>query len=245
MIVSSTEVQNNFGKYLMLAAEEDVIVTRNGVPVAKLLGLDSAPHPWGSISSIVRERAHQMAYGPTKATYQEFLELTRDSEERYEYIDGEIYLLASPRTPHQAALTELFGQFYNWFQGKECRPFVAPYYITLRRSPEQISVVQPDIMIICDLDEQLGEDGYYKGVPTLLVEILSDSTARKDLLKKLDLYMSCGVDEYWIVDPEDRLVLVYGFQDKKLSRQALYKPPEKAQSQRFPGLEADLVQIFR
>ena len=165
----------------------------------------------GPISSIVRENSPNGVW-TYESHLQEFLSHKRP-EERYEYIDGDISV-GFTKNPHQAALTELFGQFYNWFQGKECRPFVAPYYITLRRSPEQISVVQPDIMIICDLDEQLGEDGYYKGVPNLLVEILSDSTARKDLLKKLDLYMSCGVDEYWIVDPEDRLVLVYGFQDK-------------------------------
>jgi len=40
MIVSSTEVQNNFGKYLDMAAEGEVIITKNGLPVARLLGVN-------------------------------------------------------------------------------------------------------------------------------------------------------------------------------------------------------------
>ena len=60
---------------------------------------------------------------------------------------------------------------------------VAPYDITIKRSEDNINVVQPDVMVICDLDEQLGDDGYYKGVQTLVVEILSDNTLRNDLIK--------------------------------------------------------------
>lgn len=59
-------------------------------------------------------------YGGRKASYEEFLELTKDNEERYEYIDGEIYWQASPRIAHQTASGHLFGVSYNWFQGKDC-----------------------------------------------------------------------------------------------------------------------------
>jgi Uma2 family endonuclease len=56
-------------------------------------------------------------------------------------------------------------------------------------------------MVICDLEEKLDERDYYMGTPALVVEILSESTRRKDLVKKLDLYMSTGIKEYWIVNP--------------------------------------------
>ena len=52
----------------------------------------------------------------------------------------------------------------------------SPYDITIKRSAEDINVVQPDLMVICDLEENLAEDGYYYGVPTLLVEVLSENT---------------------------------------------------------------------
>jgi len=50
-------------------------------------------------------------------------------------------------------------------------------------------------MVICDLEAKLDANDYYQGTPTLLVEILSESTQRKDLITKLDLYLSCGVEE--------------------------------------------------
>lgn len=245
MIVSSTEVQNNFGKYLMLSAKEDVIITRNGVPLAKLSVLRMDQSPTSSTASMEREGARELDYCGQKATYEEFLQLPQRTEERYEYIQGEIYRLASPKTAHQAALVELTVLFHDWSEGKECRVFVAPYDITLKSPSGQINEVQPDIMIICDLDEHLGDDGYYKGVPTLLVEILSDATARRDLVKKLDLYMSCGVAEYWVVDPDERLVFAYSFRDGTLDEQRLYRLPGKAQSRVFPDLVVDLDRVFR
>lgn len=241
MKVNSTELQNNFGKYLVLAAYEDIIVTRNGMEIARLTAIrDAAPG-----RSRAMEEAREYGFGGRRASYEEFLELTRNSEERYEYIDGEIYLLASPKTAHQVALTELFGIFYNWFQGKKCTPLVAPYDITLRRDPEDINIVQPDIMVICDLEEKLDENDYYKGVPALVVEILSEGTRRKDLIKKLDLYMACDVREYWIVNPTNREVVVYLFEDREISSYTTYRKTETVQSYIFEGLSAELGRIFR
>ena len=171
--------------------------------------------------------------------------LTQNSEERYEYIDGEIYLLASPKTAHQIALTEIFGIFYNWFEGKSCTTFVAPYDITLRRNQENINVVQPDLMVICDLEEKLDTDDYYQGVPTLLIEILSEGTRRKNLVTKLDLYLSCGVREYWIVNPLNKELTIYHFTDQNIKESATYRKPEVARSFIFDGLTVELDLVFK
>jgi prevent-host-death family protein len=245
MIINSTELQNNFGKYLMLAAQEDIIITRNGTEIAKLTAIKDPLAEKINMTDMVFEKAPKNAHDGRKATFEEFLQLLHESEERYEYIDGEIYWLASPKTAHQLALTELFVIFYNFFQGKKCTPMVAPYDIELRRTPENINVVQPDIMVICDLEEKLNEDDYYKGVPSIVVEILSKSTQRKDLIKKLDLYMSCGVSEYWIVNPDNKEVTVYLFEDSNISKSATYKNNEVTQSFLFEGLGAEISRIFR
>ncbi|MBP2240566.1 prevent-host-death family protein [Cytobacillus eiseniae] len=246
MIINSTELQNNFGKYLMLASQEDIIITRNGTEIAKLTSAKHASTANRSaMAEQVREKAPEYSSDGKKATFEEFLQLHQESEERYEYIDGEIYLLASPRTAHQIALTELFVIFYHFFQGKECTPMIAPYDIELKKSPESFNIVQPDIMFICDLEEKLNEDDYYKGVPSLIVEVLSKSTRRKDMIKKLDLYMSCGVKEYWIVNPDNKEVTVYLFEDKNISNNATYKNNEAVQSFIFEGLSAEIRRIFR
>jgi prevent-host-death family protein len=245
MIVNSTELQNNFGKYLMLVAQEDIIITRNGIEIARLSGIRDTGAEGSQASALVWEKAQDYRATPQKVSYEKFLELSRNSEERYEYIDGEIYLLASPKTAHQRALTELFGFFFNWFQGQECTPMVAPFDITLRRNQEDINVVQPDIMVICDLEEKLDENDYYQGVPALVVEILSEGTRSKDLITKLDLYMSCEVKEYWIVNPLNKEVTVYLFENQNISNSVTFKKSEMIQSYIFEGLCVELDRILK
>ncbi|MEL3956478.1 type II toxin-antitoxin system prevent-host-death family antitoxin [Caldifermentibacillus hisashii] len=244
MKVNSTELQNNFGKFLMLAAQEDIIITRNGTEIAKLTALNDQLQDHGRAVNQVHENAPLYGYGK-KATYEEFLQLWHDSDERYEYIDGEIYLLASPKTAHQIAVGEIYGSFYNYFQGSNCTPIVAPYDIELRRTSEQINIVQPDIMVICDLEEHLDDNDYYKGIPTLIVEVLSKGTRRKDLIKKLDLYMSCGVKEYWIVNPDNKEVTVYLFAEQNIQEFTTFKQNEIAQSYLFEKLKIEVQRIFR
>lgn len=245
MIVSSTEVQNNFGRYLMIAAKEDVIITRNGIEVARLQSMEGDPRATIQ-ESMVQETAKPFHLKRRKASYDEFLELTRDEENRYEYIDGEIYLLASPRTEHQYAITQLFGLFFNEFQEEKCTPFVAPYDIRLKRlHRDDPNVVQPDLMIICDLDDHLDERDYYTGVPSLVVEVLSESTKSKDLVTKLDLYMASGVKEYWIVNPFNKEVIIYSFENNEVNNTITYKHPETAQSFLFEGLSVELKRVFK
>jgi len=241
MIVNSTELQNNFGKYLVLAGREDIVVTRNGIPIAKLIGVGEEPGV--AQEDTAREKAE--AYPARRGvTYEEFLELTRNSEDRYELIDGEVYLLASPKIAHQYCLTEIFGQLYTWFKGNKCKVFTAPNDITLKRQPDSVNVVQPDLMVICDLDEKIGDDGYYTGIPALVVEIISDSTRSKDMVKKLDLYMDCGIEEYWVVNPLNREVTVYQFKDKQIRDSRTYKNKETAESGIFPGLAVAVDSLF-
>lgn len=239
MIVNSTDLKNNLGEYLRLAAREEVIITSNGRKVAILSAYEDSVH-----NVLIREQAKDYEVNPQKASYEEFLKLTEDSVERYEYIDGEIYLLASPRAFHQKILGELYVIFYQWFQGKDCRPMLAPFDITLKRSPENINVVQPDLMVICDLEEHLNEKDYYMGIPTLVVEIISASTRSKDMIKKLDLYMSTGIKEYWIINPVNKEVSIYLFEDNNISNNATYKKKETAVSFHFPGLEVSLEKIY-
>ena len=225
MIINSTDIKNNFGKYIRLAAKEDIIITKNGRKVGRLTTYDENACESADASrndEIIKEYSAAYSYDRKKVTYEGFLEISANSEERYEYIDGEIYLLASPKTTHQKILLEMAGIFYNWFKGKKCVPMIAPYDIKLKRNEKNNNMVQPDLMVICDLEEMLGADDYYMGVPALIVEIVSQSTKSKDYLKKTDLYMCCGVSEYWIVNPENKEVQVYLFKDGDIFKNKTY-----------------------
>jgi prevent-host-death family protein len=130
MIVTTTDLQNSFGKYLQLCRDEEIIITKNGKIVAKLLPYseDESMGRW-----IVSESAPGDRSSGIKVSYEEYLKMTEKSENRYEYIDGEIILLASPLYPHQKAVKEIFGEFINWFRDKKCEPLVSPFDVTLYR----------------------------------------------------------------------------------------------------------------
>lgn len=237
MKVPSTEVQNNFGKYIKIASElEDIIVTRKGYEVAKIV-------PIVHRSVIAEEAANYIYNDRLKLSYEEFLKMVENSELRYEYIDGEVYLLASPAYNHQVSVSELFGIFYNWFRGKKCRPLTSPFDVTLIKSNDNINVVQPDIIVICDSDK-VDASGKYKGVPTLVVEVLSRSTRSKDMLKKLDLFMQTDVSEYWIVDPDKKEAFVYCFKKHDIADHDTYIGDMTVKSKVFNGLEVHLEEIF-
>lgn len=244
MIVSSTEIQNNFGRYLMLASKEPITITKNGVAVARLTSLIEDMEEKKDYIVAETRLTSNYIYGGRKASYEEFLKLTENSDDRYEYIDGEIYFLASPKTIHQITLQNLNISFCNYFQNKDCTVMIAPYDITLRRDKDDKNVVQPDLMVICDLEEHLDERDYYMGIPTLVIEVLSESTRSKDIVKKLDLYMKCGVEEYWVVDPQQKEILIYLFKDKEIKINKSYNQDQTASSFKFNGLEVELEEIF-
>lgn len=243
MLVNATDLKNNLGKYLREAMREEIIVVSSGRKVARLTAYDE-PERQPDVALKLGEPAEVYAAYPRRATYDEFLELTESTDDRYEYIDGVIYAMASPKTIHQQALGELYYVFASWFRGKRCRPMLAPYDITLRRFTEDINVVQPDLMVICDLEEKVNHQGYYMGVPDLLVEILSESTRGKDSVKKMDLYLSTGVREYWIVNPFRHEITVYLFDDKELVDSRCFQSGQMAASFIFDGLEIPVQSLF-
>lgn len=239
MKANSTDIKNNFGKYLRLCAKEDIIISKNGKNIAKIISYEESEE----VESIKEAEPAYSSQG-TKISYEEFLKISENSEERFEYIDGEIYLLASPKVTHQNILMELTVLFYDFLKGKPCRPAFAPFDITLKRHEENINIVQPDLMIICDMNENINEKDYYMGIPTLLVEIVSESSRKKDYIKKLDVYLNCGVKEYWIVNPFSKEISMFYFENEEIEENITYKLGEKAVSFSFKELVIDTERIF-
>lgn len=204
MRVPSTQVQNNFGKYIKIASElEDVIITRQGKEVAKLVSCEER-------LMFAEEAVNYVMNSNQKMSYEQFLGFVEKTDARYELIDGEVFLLASPGFMHQKVIAKMLTSMSIWFKGKKCMPLTAPFDITLERSKDNICVVQPDIIVICDVDKVDVKDRY-KGIPTIAVEVLSQSTKSRDMVKKLDLYMQTGIKEYWIVDTNKKEAYVYSF----------------------------------
>ena len=128
---------------------------------------------------------------------------------RAEIIDGEFYQMADPSTTHEIIKRELYFQLLSFLRGKPCQAFDAPFGVRPypKRDNSDRTHVEPDITVICD-ESKISDRGCY-GAPDLIIEILSPSTVLVDLMVKFDLYQRIGVPEYWIVDPERRLVHIH------------------------------------
>ena len=130
-----------------------------------------------------------------KYTYKDYLSWPDD--ERWELINGIAYSMSpAPKIRHQRLSMLLGSVIFDFLKDKTCEAFSAPVDVKLDDS----TVVQPDLLVVCDKDK-LDEKGC-NGAPDLVVEILSDSTAYKDLTEKRLLYERAGVREYWIINPD-------------------------------------------
>ena len=141
-----------------------------------------------------------------------FLEFTKDKEERYELIDGRIYMMASPNVGHQDIAGEIYRQLSNYLRDKTCRPFIAALDVVLfEKSKEDKNksqnVFQPDVFVVCD-PEKIAEDRIY-GAPDFVVEVVSPSSKIYDYFKKFEIYKKYGVKEYWIVNPITKEIFVH------------------------------------
>ncbi|HHX02030.1 MAG TPA: type II toxin-antitoxin system Phd/YefM family antitoxin [Firmicutes bacterium] len=242
MLVNSTDFQNAVGRYLVLCSKEDIIITKNGKSVAKLVAYTEPLHFFIS-------EAEANYNAKRRINYEEFQSFVDASDQRYELIDGVVYLLASPTFKHQVLVREFASRIQEQLSNSVYEVVTAPFDIRLyghaAKFEEDPNVVQPDLAVICDV-ENVQADGKYEGIPSLVVEVLSPATRSKDLVTKLNLYMRSGIREYWVVDPESNQVWQYSFsQERELDHVSLYAESGQLISSHFPCLKISLSEIFR
>ncbi|WP_411830221.1 Uma2 family endonuclease [Paenibacillus alba] len=164
----------------------------------------------------------------------------------WELINGKPYNMSpAPTSLHQFIVGELHFALRAYFQNQSCYVFVAPFDIFFSESENYESpdhVTQPDLSVVCSKD-QITKNGCL-GAPTLIIEVLSPSTALKDFNEKFNLYQKYGVQEYWIVDPGNQTVHVYSLQDGSYQIRQLYTEQETIQSNVFKELHVPMPHLF-
>ncbi len=130
--------------------------------------------------------------------------------ERAEVIDGRIYYMAPPSRSHQKISGYLYHEIYHYIKsnGGACEVYSAPFAVFLNEDGR--NYVEPDISVVCDLSK-LDDKGCH-GAPDWIIEIVSPGSRSRDYMTKLFKYRTAGVREYWIVDPDKQMVMVYGFE---------------------------------
>ena len=169
-------------------------------------------------------------------------------EDRLELIKGYIRERSAPARIHQVISRNLSRQIDAYFYAKKCEWYAAPFDVRLTKfdktkDKEILTVVQPDICVICD-EKKLDKRGCL-GSPDLIVEIQSPGNTKREMKEKFELYEEVGVKEYWIVDSVQNFVLIYYLNEAgKYIGKKPYSQEEIFNSVIFPELEVDLNKVF-
>ena len=137
-------------------------------------------------------------------TYKDYI--TWDDDERRELINGIPYAMTAPLRSHQTVSSNLHRELAGFLRDKPCVVYHAPFDVRLNADTNDDTVVQSDLLVICDRSK-LDERGC-TGAPDMVVEILSPSTIRHDRLIKFQAYQKAGVREFWIIDPDTRILQI-------------------------------------
>lgn len=178
---------------------------------------------------------------PGQWTYADYQKLPDDGK-RYEIIKGALYMTNAPNMDHQYTVTEIAAELRNFVKAQKLgRVFVAPCEVHLSETSRP---VQPDIFFIQQAHLPKGRAPFFEGAPDLIVEVISPSTARLDRVIKFTEYEQCGVAEYWIVDPQARVVEVYVLSRGEYGLLGTFKDEDTIQSQVLAGIEIVANSLF-
>ncbi len=164
-----------------------------------------------------------------------------DDDQRWELIDGVAYAMSpGPSQAHQSVIGEIFAQLHAFLKDKPCDVFIAPFDVRLNAEGADNTVVQPDLMVVCDKSKL---DGMRcNGAPDLVIEIVSPSSSGRDKVVKYNKYLAAGVKEYWLVDPDDKTVQVSLFSQN--ARMVPYGETDQVPVGVLPGCVIDLKTVF-
>ncbi|HMD87313.1 MAG TPA: Uma2 family endonuclease [Terriglobia bacterium] len=175
----------------------------------------------------------------TRLTYDDYCLLPNNGR-RYEIIDGELFSSPSPGRAHQHMVTHLsasLGDCVN--RVGEGEVYVGPFDVVFSRH----DVVKPDILYVSKERASVVTEDNVQGAPDLVVEVLSATTAKVDRTTKLKLYARYGVQEYWLIDPEECTAEIYRRKARGFARVASLQPSDSLTTPLLPGFSVLLHKL--
>lgn len=179
-----------------------------------------------------------------KFTYEDYKSLPQSETKQYELLRGDLIMVPSPTEAHQRVSRNLEFLLWQFIKEKELgHLYDAPLDVVFGKGDER-EVVQPDIFYIAQNRSKIITEQEIQGPPDLIIEIISSGNEKYDRGYKTTLYSRYGVKEYWLVDPERKMVEVLNLEEKGFQQSGLYGENEKVTSRLLEGLEIDLNQVF-
>ncbi len=179
-----------------------------------------------------------------KITYNDFryMEIPDGDTSIYELINGNIVRRSSPHSIHQVIVSNLNVLLRSYIDPKKLgRVLIAPLDVIF----DDDNATQPDVFFIKKEREKIIEmNGPVWGAPDLVIEVISEGTAKNDRIFKKELYERCGVSEYWIVDPPSKSIEVYTLDNQHYTLLDFFEIEGKLKSKLLADLDMDLKEVF-
>ncbi|BCD62687.1 hypothetical protein NitYY0826_C1570 [Nitratiruptor sp. YY08-26] len=153
-------------------------------------------------------------------------------EGRWELIDGIPYAMSpAPYPKHQRLVFNIAKELDRTLDCSVCEVFISPIDWKVKED----TIVQPDVAIFCeDTEEQ-----YFTKTPPVVVEVLSEATAYKDLTTKFELYEKAGVHYYVVINPKREVAEVFYNKGKKFELLGYFEKDGKVDMQ-WDGCKASI-----
>ena len=165
---------------------------------------------------------------------------TPNDGKRYEIMDGELIVSPAPTFEHQSVVTRFGAYLMRAEEAGYGRVVVAPVDVVFGR----YRTAQPDVVFIRRERLSIIVRGKVRGVPDLVVEVLSPGTRRADLGWKMTLYAREGVSYYWVVDPAARTVQPYRLGEEGYVMEPLLHGSDVLACPLFPGITIEVARLF-
>jgi Uma2 family endonuclease len=172
------------------------------------------------------------------------LDLMPEDGNRYEIIEGDIFMSRAPRLKHQLVVHHLDRQIGNYLADNPIG-IVAPAPGVIF---DEYNGVIPDLVFISnERRAQVAGGEKITGAPDIVIEVLSPGpdNERRDREVKRRLYAKFGVREYWIADLENRRVEIYRLKDDVLEAIRTLGENDEITTDLLPGLRCSVQSIFR
>lgn len=174
-----------------------------------------------------------------KITYADYLKI--DGNNRYEIFNGELLTVPAPSTDHQEISRNIGSLIWSFVKQKGIgKVFNAPVDVVF----DDDEVFQPDIVFIKTGNQHIIKKSAIKGIPDLIVEIVSPSSAFYDMVEKKEVYRKYGVKEYWLVFPDEKVIEIFILGKEGYVEFCKSKKKGMIKSNVLEGLEIDSKDVF-